>query len=178
MNNDENKTLVTDDETRLEFDGVADRLGMSEDQKNGVWDWIVSCTAELVDEIAAANDRERDETEKALRAKFGRDYDRKISGAAELIRRYGGGETEAFLKKSGLCNSRELLTFLTALADAAGEDRGLAGEKVVAVSSVDRLKGEIAALMANPAYMQAGHPDHDRTVGAVFALRKRLFNED
>lgn len=178
MNNNEKMSVPIDEETRSEFDDLAARLEMNDEQKNGVWEWITACTAELVDEIMAANDRECDETERALRTKFGRDYDRKMNGAAELVRRYGGEETVAFMKKSGLCNNLELLTFLMALADAAAEDRGLVGEKSAPVSSVDKLKGEIAALMANPAYMQAGHPDHDRTVNAVFALRKRMFNEE
>ena len=75
-------------------------------------------------------------------------------------------------------NCREIISFLMKLADASAEDRGLIGEKTSALSSEEKIKAEIARLMAVPAYMQARHPEHDMTVRQVYRLRKRLFGEE
>ena len=82
------------------------------------------------------------------------------------------------MKNSGIGNCREIIAFLIKLADAAGEDRGLIGEKSSVLSSEEKIKAEIARLMAVPAYMQARHPEHETTVQQVYRLRKRLFGEE
>ncbi len=167
-----------DDEDKAEFHDLAESLGLDERQEAGVWGWIENGVREFAEELDSASETYADEAEADLRRQFGRDFDRRRQGAAELVRKYGGDGFVEFLNETGLSNCREIVAFLMRLADAAGEDRGLVGEKSAAVPSADRLKAEIAGLTANPAYMQAQHPDHAKTVQAVYALRKRLFNED
>ena len=118
------------------------------------------------------------ETENQLRSVYGRDFEAKQKAVQNLIRQYGGDEMISFLKKSGIGNCREIITFLIKLADAAGEDRGLVGEKSAVLSCDEKIKAEIARLMAVPAYMQAKHPEHETTVQQVYRLRKRLFGEE
>ncbi len=167
-----------DDEDKAEFHDLAESLGLNERQEAGVWGWIEDGVREFAEELNNDSETYVQDAESELRRQFGRDFERRRNGAADLVRKYGGDGFVEFLNETGLCNCREIVAFLMRLADAAGEDRGLVGEKSAVVPSADRLKAEIAGLTSNPAYMQAQHPDHAKTVQAVYALRKRLFNED
>ena len=158
-----NKNDFIDEEDKAEFHALTENLGLTERQEAGVWGWIEDGVREFAEELDNASETYVQDAEADLHRLFGRDFERKQKGAAALVRKYGGDGFVAFLMR---------------LADAAGEDRGLVGEKSAVVPSAERLKAEIAGLTANPAYMQAQHPDHAKTVQAVYALRKRLFNED
>ena len=150
---------IIDEEAFEEFKSLAEDLRLSEDLD--------------VKAQAYCN-----EPENQLRSVYGRDFEAKQKAAQNLIRKYGGDELVSFLKNSGIGNCREIIAFLIKLADAAGEDRGLAGEKASVLSSEEKIKAEIARLMAVPAYMQARHPEHETTVQQVYRLRKRLFGEE
>ncbi len=167
-----------DEETVNEFQALAAELGLSEEQTQGVWNWLVQGAMRFVEDLNQDAADYCSETEEYLRGIYGNGLEARKKAANDLILKYGGDELAAFLKKSGIGNCREILSFLMNLADAASEDRGLAGEKVSALSSEEKIKAEIARLMAAPAYMQARHPEHDATVQQVYRLRKRLFGEE
>lgn len=169
---------IIDEEAFEEFKSLSEELNLSEEQAQGIWDWIVEGALRFVDDLDLKSRKYCDETENRLRSVYGRDLEAKQKAAQNLIRKYGGEELVSFLKNSGIGNCREIVDFLIKLADAAGEDRGLVGEKSAVLSSEEKIKAEIARLMAVPAYMQAGHPEHETTVRQVYRLRKRLFGEE
>ncbi len=169
---------VIDEDAFEEFKSLSEELRLSEKQSQGIWDWIVEGALRFVDDLNVKSREYCAETESRLRNVYGRDFEAKQKAAQNLIRKYGGEELADFLKDSGIGNCREIVTFLIKLADAAGEDRGLVGEKSSVLSSEEKIKAEIARLMAVPAYMQAGHPEHETTVQQVYRLRKRLFGEE
>ncbi len=169
---------LIDEEAFEEFKSLAENLNLSEEQAQAVWDWIVQGALRFVDDLNESASRYCSDAENQLRGLYGNDFDMKRKAALNLIRKYGGRELETFLKKSGIGNCREIIAFLINLADAAAEDRGLVGEKSSVLSSEEKIKAEIARLMAVPAYMQARHPEHDSTVQQVYRLRKRLFAEE
>ena len=167
-----------DGETVNEFQTLAEELALSEEQTRGVWDCLVQGAMRFVGDLNKDAADYCSETEEYLRGVYGKGFEARKKAANELILKYGGVELASFLKRSGIGNCREILSFLMNLADAASEDRGLVGEKASAVSSEEKIKAEIARLMAVPAYMQARHPEHDATVQQVYRLRKRLFGEE
>ena len=169
---------LVDEETVNEFQTLASELALSEEQAQGVWNWLVQGAMRFVEDLNRDAADYCSETEEYLRGVYGKGLEARKRAANDLILKYGGDELVAFLKKSGIGNCREIVSFLMKLADAAGEDRGLIGEKVSALSSEEKIKSEIARLMAVPAYMQARHPEHDSTVQQVYRLRKRLFGEE
>lgn len=169
---------IIDEEAFEEFKSLAENLRLSEEQAQGIWDWIVEGALRFVGDLDVKAQAYCNETENQLRSVYGRDFEAKQKAAQNLIRKYGGDELVSFLKNSGIGNCREIIAFLIKLADAAGEDRGLAGEKASVLSSEEKIKAEIARLMAIPAYMQARHPEHETTVQQVYRLRKRLFGEE
>ena len=167
-----------DEETVGEFQTLAAELGLSEEQTKGVWNWLVQGAMDFVEDLNKNAADYCAETEDYLRGIYGNGFEARKKAVNDLIHKYGGDEFVAFLKSSGIGNCREIVAFLMKLADAAGEDRGLIGEKVSALSSEEKIKAEIARLMAEPAYMQGRHPEHDSTVRQVYRLRKRLFGEE
>lgn len=167
-----------DEEIVNEFQTLAAELALSEEQARGVWDWLLQGAMRFVEDLNQDAADYCSETEEYLRGVYGNGLDARKKAANDLILKYGGDELASFLKKSGIGNCREIISFLMKLADAAGEDRGLVGEKASALSSEEKIKAEIARLMAVPAYMQARHPEHDATVQQVYRLRKRLFGEE
>ncbi len=167
-----------DEKAVNEFQTLAAELGLSEEQMQGVWNWLVQGAMGFVEDLNRDAADYCSETEAYLRGVYGNGFEARQKAVNDLIRKYGGDELVAFLKSSGIGNCREVVSFLMKLADAAGEDRGLIGEKVSALSSEEKIKAEIARLMAVPAYMQARHPEHDSTVQQVYRLRKRLFGEE
>lgn len=169
---------IIDEAAFEEFKELAETLQLSEEQAQGIWDWIVEGALRFVGDLNVSAREYCDETENQLRSLYGNDFEAKQKAAHNLIMKYGGEEMAAFLKKSGIGNCREIVSFLIKLADAAGEDRGLIGEKSSVLSSEEKIKAEIARLMAVPAYMQARHPEHEATVQQVYRLRKRLFGEE
>lgn len=169
---------IIDEEAFEEFKSLAEDLRLSEEQAQGIWDWIVEGALRFIGDLDVKAQAYCNETENQLRSVYGRDFEAKQKAAQNLIRKYGGDELVSFLKNSGIGNCREIIAFLIKLADAAGEDRGLAGEKASVLSSEEKIKAEIARLMAVPAYMQARHPEHETTVQQVYRLRKRLFGEE
>ncbi len=169
---------IIDEAAFEEFKELAETLQLSEEQAQGIWDWIVEGALRFVGDLNVSAREYCDETENQLRSLYGNDFEAKQKAAHNLIMKYGGEEMATFLKKSGIGNCREIVSFLIKLADAAGEDRGLIGEKSSVLSSEEKIKAEIARLMAVPAYMQARHPEHEATVQQVYRLRKRLFGEE
>ena len=169
---------LVDEETVNEFQTLAAELDLSENQAQGVWNWLVEGALRFVEDLNRDATDYCSETENYLRDVYGNTFETRQKAVGDLIYKYGGEELAAFLKKSGIGNCREIISFLMNLAEACGEDRGLVGEKASALSSEEKIKAEIARLMAVPAYMQARHPEHDMTVQQVYRLRKRLFGEE
>lgn len=169
---------IVDEEAVSEFQELAAELQLSEEQAQGVWEWIVDGAVRFVEELNQDAADYCSETENQLRDMYGREFDVRKKAANALVQKYGGEELVAFLKKSGIGNCREIISFLMKLADISAEDRGLVGEKASALSGEEKIKAEIARLMAVPAYMQARHPEHEATVQQVYRLRKRLFGEE
>lgn len=169
---------IISEEAVADFEEMADEIGLSPEQAQRIFAWMLEGAARFAGELNGAAEEYCCESEKQLRSMFGREYEARQKAAVNLINKYGGEELVSFLRKSGIGNCREIVAFLMRLADAATEDRGLVGEKSAEFSTEDKIKSEIARLMAVPAYMQAQHPEHDTTVKQVYQLRRRLFNEE
>ena len=181
MKNQKTQNMIDkfiDEDVVHEFQALAAELELSENQTQGVWDWLIEGAVGFIEDLNRDTAVYCSETEDYLRGVYGNSFDVRKKAANDLVRKYGGVEFADFLRRSGIGNCREIVSFLMNLADAAGEDRGLVGEKESVLSSEEKIKSEIARLMAVPAYMQARHPEHDATVRQVYRLRKRLFGEE
>ena len=168
---------IIDPEAMQNFEALADKVGMTHEQAQTVWNWMTEGAARLITESKKKLDDHRAEAEAMLRREFGASFDAKREKAAELVRRFGGEETLEFMTANGIADCPEIVSFLMRLSDVLGEDGGLAGEKRVVFSSGNRLKEEIARLMAEKAYMNVSDPGHDEAVRKVYALRRRLCGE-
>ena len=168
---------IIDPEAMEDFDNLAHEIGMTPEQSESVWNWMVKGAIRLMEKSKNDLDRSRSESEEALRREFGDRYEIRRKSAVDLIRRFGGEDTLQFMNASGIADCREVVSFLMKLSEVLGEDRGLIGEKRQDFMSDGRLKDEICRLMAQKAYMSAADPSHDSIVNKVYALRRRLCGE-
>lgn len=169
---------IIDDETMDNFRELSTELGLSPEQSQGVFFWILDGAVALFNDLDDVSDAGYEASEYELRKMFGANFEQKQRAALRIIQQFGGEEMVAWLRKTGMHNCKEFVIFMMKLAEAAMEDEGLVGEKSPDFTSEDKMKAQIAKLMAHPAYMQAQHPEHDSTVQKVYQLRKQLLNEE
>ena len=159
---------IIDPEVMADFENTTAEAGLSHEQMQIVWNWMVKGALRLLSE-----------TKRKLEdyKKFGDGFDVRRRKAIELVRRFGGDETLDFMASNGIADCPEVVSFLMNLSDVLDEDEGLIGEKRGFFGSKDRLKEEIAGLMAQKAYLDARAPGHGEAVQKVYALRRRLCGE-
>lgn len=168
---------IIDPEVMADFENTAAEAGLSHEQMQIVWNWMVKGALRLLSETKRKLEDYRTDSEALLRKKFGDGFDVRRRKAIELVRRFGGDETLDFMASNGIADCPEVVSFLMNLSDVLDEDEGLIGEKRGFFGSKDRLKEEIAGLMAQKAYLDACAPGHGEAVQKVYALRRRLCGE-
>lgn len=104
------------------------------------------------------------ESEQALRAQWGRTYDRNVTMASRAVEQFGGPELADYLDETGLGNDPRLIKAFAAIAAQVGEDSLIGDGEGDFVITPDAAKGEITRTLGNPAYFDANHPDHGATV--------------
>ena len=88
-----------DEETVNEFQALAAELGLSEEQTQGVWNWLVQGAMRFVEDLNQDAADYCSETEEYLRGIYGNGLEARKKAANDLILKYGGDELAAFLKK-------------------------------------------------------------------------------
>lgn len=146
------------------FKELCFKLGLSNKQTSGVldgWSGIVknleATRANLLNQIAS-------ESKSALSApnEWGDKFDDKYKATISLIERLG---VKPDFEAAGVLNSVKLLKAFNSIVDA-GAETGLKGASGGAQSSAERL----AELKKNPAYLNAGHPDHAKVLSEINSL--------
>ena len=87
---------IIDEEAFEEFKSLAEDLRLSEEQAQGIWDWIVEGALRFVGDLDVKAQAYCNETENQLRSVYGRDFEAKQKAAQNLIRKYGGDELGFF----------------------------------------------------------------------------------
>jgi len=109
-----------------EFRKMAHGLGMTKKQFQKAFGWRIEKTIKEAEAANAAALKDRQETETALRAKFGAKYNERIQGIQKLISAYGEGATQEdindTLKRPGMVNL--LSNILDNLSEATLEQLG------------------------------------------------------
>ena len=146
------------------FKELCFKLGLTNKQTSGVldgWSDIVknleATRADLLNQIAS-------ESKSALSApnEWGDKFEDKYKATISLIEKLGA---KADLEAAGVLNSPNLLKAFYSIVDA-GNETALKGASGGAQSAAERL----AELKKNPAYLNAGHPDHVKVLKEINSL--------
>jgi hypothetical protein len=112
--------------------------------------------------------------ERELRGEWGGAYGQRLRAAARAARDFGGEPLLALLEETRLGDDPRVIRAFARIAARIGED-GLAGGEGgegrgdFGLSS-EGARREIARLMTQPAYFDADHLDHDRSVARMKSL--------
>jgi hypothetical protein len=168
---------TTIDENALKvFSQQAHKLGLLPQQADGVVKFYNDIMQENLKSLDAAAETARVESEQVLRKEYGRAFEQKITKASQLARQYVGEDVLNMNLENGtkLGDHPQVVKAFAQLADMVGEDSfvGQAGPNYLTPNEIEN---EIAKLQApGSAYWNKSHPNHDKAVQEVFALRQQL----
>jgi len=109
--------------------------------------------------------------ERELRGEWGGAYGQRLRAAARAARDFGGEPLLALLEETRLGDDPRVIRAFARIAERIGED-GLAGGEGAEGRgdfglSAEAARREIARLMTQPAYFDADHLDHERSVARM-----------
>jgi hypothetical protein len=112
--------------------------------------------------------------ERELRGEWGGAYGQRLRAAARAARDFGGEPLLALLEETRLGDDPRVIRAFARIAQRIGEDGLAGGEGGEGRSdfglSSEGARREIARLMTQPAYFDADHLDHDRSVARMKSL--------
>jgi hypothetical protein len=158
------------------FSEQAHKLGLLPQQADGVVKFYNDMMSENLKSLDAAAETARVESEQQLRKEFGRAFEQKITKASQLAREYVGEDVLNMNLESGvkLGDHPQVVKAFAKLAEMVGEDSFVA-QSGPNYLTPNEIEGEIAKLQApGSAYWNKSHPNHDKAVQEVFALRQQL----
>lgn len=146
------------------FAQKAFELGLSDRQLSGVMEGWTNIVNQLSDQSARARAEIAQNSKKVLSApnEWGDKFDDKYKATLSLVEKLG---VKPYLEAAGVLDSVELLKAFNSIVDA-GAETGLKGVEGGLQSSAERL----AELKKNPAYLNAGHPDHAKVLSEINSL--------
>ena len=155
-------------ESEASFKGLMHKHGLSTKQADGFHKDFFSAMSTALTKKDEESDATKHETEKALRAEWGAEYDNNLGKSKRLIEKYGGANArEAF---GELGNNPQVLKTIANIAKKFSEDGFIKGDKVTNVEMGDARK-KISEIQLN-----LEHPFHKKGLGHDEAVEemKRL----
>jgi len=175
---DENSSI---DENALKiFSEQAHKLGLLPQQAEGVIKFYHNLLQDHLSNLEVSSETARINSEQQLRKEYGRAYDQKMSKASQLARQHIGEEILGMTLENGirLGDHPQVIKAFSNLADMLGEDSFIAqsGPNYLTPAELETEIAKLEAKVPNSAYWTKNHPNHDKAVQEVFALRKQLFD--
>lgn len=151
--------------------------GLSQRQAEVLYGKWNAFAAEQAGEAEHEMEEARAGAESALRAEWGRAYDRRVGAARRAVAEYGGADLAGFLEDTGLGNDPRLVKAFARIAAELAEDGLAGGAEGEFAMAPDAARAEIARVIASPAYFDARHPEHAATVERMRALFEAAYPE-
>jgi len=158
-----------------EFGNVAHSLGLNPQQANGILDFYANMQNNAVKGLEANQQLLQQESVNELRKEYGMAFDEKISKAKSAVRTFANDDILNLPLQDGrlLGDHPDIVKAFVKVAEAMSEDK-LSGETQGALTPSEAEK-EIRELMKEGSpYWNAAHPDHQKHVDDVFALRQMV----
>ena len=158
------------------FRMTAHELGLNSDQASQLY---TKYTDYIYDEAQKQNDlieSEMHEAESALRNEYGEAFDGKMLLANRAITEVGGEDLISLFERTGMGRNPTVVKAFIKIGEMISEETGLdvSGQPS---DSNDDLDAQIAAIQANPAYMDAKAPEHKVLVDKLAKLMARRYPE-
>lgn len=157
------------------FKQVATEIGLTPKQAEKLVAAYGTNIAAQISQMHANDEYESSAALAALRKEWGADTDRQITVAKRALGHFLSPQLQTRLIQAGFGNEPELIKFLAKVGNDRMEELGIdrTGRDAVNVNS---LKDEISKLQADPAYLDAAHPNHTKLVQKVQLMFQQLTN--
>lgn len=148
---------------------VAHKLGLTPQQLQGLVDFIADHRVAETTANLQALQADMDEAEQTLRQEWGAGYERQLSLAARVAKRFGGDELIGALNDSGFGNNPHLVRAFAKIASLVAEDT-MKGDGTPTRPAVDAALAEIARIQGEALkdpkhpWINASHPEHESTL--------------
>ncbi len=155
------------------FQAKAHELGLSQAQAAGLYEFYAGTAMGAYNKEVERITNEAAEAEKALRTKFGSDYDAKMARANRIFAAFAGKENaEALAAKFG--RDPLAMTLITSIADKLSDDVIGDGQPKTGMTA-DDIQAEIAKLedLKGP-WGDKNHPEHALTIKKLNGLYEAL----
>ena len=155
----------------------AHKLGLNNKQAQGILEFYKSTLEGSAKEMAVNMESAQAEATNALRAEWGRAYDDNLRKAANVAQTYLEPELLDTQLRDGsrLGDNPKIIKAFANIANLLSEDKIVGAEGNEAMQPRD-IEGEIRQLTTDRqgAYWNKMHPDHQKVVNQVLALREML----
>ena len=151
--------------------------GLSQRQAEALHARWSDFAAERQADLRAQAQEGQQRAERELRGEWGRAYDARLKAAARAARDFGGDELIGLLEETRLGDDPRVIRAFARIAARMGEDSLAGGERGDFALAPEAARQEIARLMTQPAYFDATHPEHDRSVARMKGLFAAAYPE-
>jgi hypothetical protein len=162
------------------FRHAAHRLGLSQKQFEGLYDWYEGLTGESAQRLGEEETERQEEAFAELRRDFGKAFDRKVEAARRAVRSFADAESWGALEE-GLGNDPRLVRMFSRIGEKMAEDRleegrggGFSKTPAEAREAITRLQGETDFMAA---YRENTHSGHQAAVGQMRQLFEMAYPE-
>lgn len=159
-----------DGEMEGRFLKTAHELGVTPAQAKRLMEFHTQEMQGAMDRYTTTSNEAKAQAWDVLKEKWGAATERNVSLAQRVISEYGGPDLVAALEEKGLGNDPRLLEFLAQVGESMLED-GLIKADNLGKGKEDA-QAEYDAILKNPAYFDAKHPDHAKLVEKARDLLK------
>jgi hypothetical protein len=156
---------------------VAHKLGLTPVQVQGLLDFYAGYAGEVHKNSTLAVEHGNQHAASVLKKDWGAFYDERIQQAQVAVKHFGGQGLVDHLNRSGLGNHPELIRAFARIGSMMSEDQLRVGAASGFGLSPAEARKEANKMMAQPAYTERDHPDHNVTVEKVKALFEQVYDE-
>lgn len=157
------------------FKSIASEIGLTPKQAEKLVAAYSNNVAEALQAEAKNDEYAMATAQTELRKEWGADMERQVEIAKRAMGHYLSKPLQSRLIQAGFGNEPELIKLMASLGNARMEEIGI-DRSGQAVTNVNSIKDEISKAQADPAYLDASHPNHGRAVKKVQAMFDQLIN--
>lgn len=164
---------LTSEEGRAEYKKIAHKFGLLPQQAEGLYKWWADQANGALNATQEQNAMTQKEVEANLRKEWGFAYESKIQGANKVIRQFNSEDDAQYIQKK-IGNDPVMIKFLTRMGGKISED-GIVGKGESNFLSPEEATLEMQKIRANPAYLNAEHPEQKLLAARMRQLAKMAY---
>lgn len=156
------------------FKEMAYKSGLLPKQAQGLMDWYIKNEEGAVASQLAAKEMKTKEGLTNLKKEWGDGYSKQIAMAELPLKEFGDEDTIKHFKELGITKDPTFIKFMNKVSSLMGEDKLRGQGEGKFGKTPAELKSELDTIMANPAYFDRTHANHQNLVKQMESVQRAL----